>query len=246
MPSRNSINKPKDNIQRRQKSRSLGRQRAGARNSTRVVAPKSTALALYNGTASKGGITTNTLSNKRSKKIERNKKYAKARNLDTAQLLADVQSKQEQMEVDEAVVKSQETVRSALWAVVEDVANHGFKYLAAGEGTTLGGPINTIGFVESGNLIPNSNNLENTSAKSFIHFSSSLAYNSTYSLNLESVFNAISVGSIMRDLVLESVYCLGPFQSLTFQSSSSNNLKKSLVTIVGENVQGPSNPEALV
>ncbi|KAG7885579.1 hypothetical protein KL938_000611 [Ogataea parapolymorpha] len=140
MPSRNSINKPKDNILRRQKRQSLGKKRAGLRSSSRDGTPKSTAVALYTG-PSRSGVTTTTLSNKKSKKIERNKKYAKARNLDTDQLLVDAQAKQEQMEIDEATEQAQETVRSALWAVVEDAASGGFAYDVSGEGTTLGGPL---------------------------------------------------------------------------------------------------------
>ncbi len=50
-------------------------------------------------------------------------------------------------------------------------------------------------------------------------------------------------GNIMRDLVFLSSSCLGPSHFFQTQLSPKSSLKNSLVTVVGEKVQGPSNPE---
>lgn len=108
---------------------------------------KSTALALYQGaTQAAGPWTTTTLSNKRKQKIERNKKYIAARN---NKLLIDAQATaEEQMEVDEQPnpvqqkLNKKNSVKDALWAVIEDGAAAQLIVNAQlGEGTTLGGPV---------------------------------------------------------------------------------------------------------
>lgn len=157
MPSRNSVNKPKDTLNQARKRASLAKKRAARvrkgliappRSSTSSSSglPKSTAVALYSGAKPTGAVTTKTLSNKRLKKIERNKKYVAKRN---EQVLIDAQAQAEDsMEIDDAepaaaqVQKSKiNTVKDALWSVIEDSAASGFIMEANGEGTTLGGPV---------------------------------------------------------------------------------------------------------
>lgn len=162
MPSRNSINKPKDKIQRNNHASSIGKKRAARsrltaatksstsryhNESTTAPGPGgSTAVALYTGeTKPSGVIINNTLSNKRSKKITRNQKYIAKRN---EKLNIDLLAKQEQMDVDDESKKEKskkpqsklEKIREALWAAVEDKASEGLKVSAGGDGngTTLG------------------------------------------------------------------------------------------------------------
>lgn len=164
MPSRNSINKPKDKLQRNSHASSIGKKRsARARNGIVTksstpryetdsnAAPKATeskAIALYNGaTTPTGVIINNTLSNKRSKKIARNKKYIAKRN---EKLNIDLLADQEQMEVDEETEKEEQTkaknqtkldkIKEVLWAAVEDRVSEGLKVSSGtdGSGTTLG------------------------------------------------------------------------------------------------------------
>ena len=109
----------------------------------------SKAVALYNGEmpARSTGVTTNKLTGKRARKIERNSRYIAKRN---EQLNIDLQAKQE-MDVDmadgETVGKKNkhekeptqlEKVKTALWAVVEDTDAVGMKLNVSGEGTTIG------------------------------------------------------------------------------------------------------------
>ncbi|GMG33536.1 unnamed protein product [Ambrosiozyma monospora] len=157
MPSKNSVNKPKDNLNRQRKSKSLGRKKVlrGSITKTRSVsteptaASTSSAVALYTGAVQPTGpVTSNTLSKKRAKKIERNKKYAKARKFNSDQLLVDLQAKEEmdidddnEEEVKEVKKQSETFVREALWTVIEDAAAGSFQIDVSGEGTTLGGPV---------------------------------------------------------------------------------------------------------
>lgn len=153
MPSRNSINKPKDTINQARKRAGLSKKRAD-RTRRGLVAPprssasstsgmpKSTAVALYTGSKPAGRMTTQTLSTKRFKKIERNKRYVAKRQ---EQLMIDVQAQvEDQMELDEEVEAKPETkinsVKSALWSVIDDATAAGLSVDANGEGTTLGGP----------------------------------------------------------------------------------------------------------
>ncbi|ODV85776.1 hypothetical protein CANARDRAFT_27867 [[Candida] arabinofermentans NRRL YB-2248] len=155
MPSKNSINKPKDNIIRQRKSlrRSSVRPVSKDRVESSDKPVKSTALAVYSGATlrSAKNLVQHTLSNKRAKKIERNQKYASARKLNTDQLLVDLAAQQEgSMDIDlegkpettsKKSSKIQEgVVRNALWAVVEDAAAGTFNVTVSGDGTTLGGP----------------------------------------------------------------------------------------------------------
>lgn len=160
MPSRNSINKPKDKLLRNSHASSIGKKRsARARNgiptrssryetSTEPKSTESKAVALYNGTSNPTGVVTNnTLSNKRAKKIARNNKYIARRN---EKLNIDLLADQEKMEVDEENTKEAEAeikkqskldkIKEVLWAAVEDKASEGLSVSAGtdGNGTTLG------------------------------------------------------------------------------------------------------------
>lgn len=156
MPNKNSVNRPKNMINRMRKAHSIGKKRAAkvragayapARSDKESTSgqPKSTAVALFTGKMVPTGVHTNTLSNKRSKKLQRNKKYVAARN---SALLIDVAAKQEEsMDIDEETValkkdvtkKTQATlVRDALWSIIEDSTSEGFSVKITGEGTTLG------------------------------------------------------------------------------------------------------------
>ncbi|ODV96420.1 hypothetical protein PACTADRAFT_2713 [Pachysolen tannophilus NRRL Y-2460] len=168
MPSRNSINKPKDNILRNRKAGTLGKKRAAIRakgvnsssRSSMKPSGSSSALALYRQKPSSGSsiLTNQTLSAKRLQKIERNKKYVAARNGKTKNGLVsnnnnnnnnnhemDIDNDDELLRASKAIKTKQSTtsaVREALWKLVEDVAN-GRQFLTvptSAEGTTLGGP----------------------------------------------------------------------------------------------------------
>ncbi|CAK7892120.1 ribosome biogenesis protein Alb1p [[Candida] anglica] len=161
MPSRNSINRPKDKLIRNGHAAAIGKKRtsrarlaAPTRSSTSryntesSTAPRpseSTALAMYVGSAASqptGVITNNTLSKKRSKKIARNQKYIARRN---EQLNIDITAKHESMDVDAedkevSAVKAAtrlDKVKEALWSVVADGVSEGLA-LGSGNGTTLG------------------------------------------------------------------------------------------------------------
>lgn len=158
MPSRNSINKPKGKIHRAQHGSAISKKRtarartalptrssSGRYNKDTVPRPTdSLAVALYNGAgASQGsGVTTQTLSKKRAKKIERNNRYIARRN---EQLSIDLAAQNEGMDIEmsEKRVKAKkpasqlEKVKEALWAVVDDSTGGDFLDVS-GEGTTLG------------------------------------------------------------------------------------------------------------
>lgn len=163
MPSRNSINKPKDHIHRANHAHSIGKKRAArarkaiptksstSRYSLEGVAPKPTeskAIALYTGSAGEPNtlLSNNTLSNKRAKKLARNQKYIDQRN---QKLNIDVTAKQEEgMELDPEFVEKKskhekeqtklDKIKQALWAVVEDKSSNLLKVNTESEGTTLG------------------------------------------------------------------------------------------------------------
>lgn len=114
--------------------------------------PFSTAVALYTGSKPTGSITTTTLSKKRLHKIERNKKYAAKRKEIENKLLIDVTAKaEEQMDIDEEDESASSSkkekssskinsVKEALWSVIEDRSSDSLTVDSTGEGTTLGGP----------------------------------------------------------------------------------------------------------
>lgn len=157
MPSKNSINRPKQQMNLNRKVHSLAkkrdaRERAGllqparSHEDSKSGQPKSVPIDLYKGEQSSAGpVTTKTLSKKRAKKIERNMRYAEQR-----KLLVDVQKKAEDgMEVDgevaasiagsDAAKKSQfARVKDAFFRAMEDTASSGL-VLENGAGTTLGG-----------------------------------------------------------------------------------------------------------
>lgn len=162
MPSKNSINRPKDKLIRNGHASAIGKKRS-ARSRLSVATRSSTSryntdektatrpsesksLALYSGTSAKpsGVITNNTLSKKRSKKIARNQKYTERRN---EKLSIDVAAKQEEaMEIDGEAAKEKATkgpskleqIKQALWAVVADGVSEGMSISGDGNGTTLG------------------------------------------------------------------------------------------------------------
>ncbi|CAG99717.1 Alb1 [Kluyveromyces lactis] len=156
MPSKNSINRPKQKVNLNRKVH----QRAAKRDAMEkkgLLAParssgtsksgqlKSIPLDLYKGEHStSGALTTKTLSKKRAKKIERNLKYVEQR-----KLLVDLQSQSEEnggMQIDAPVVKKEketkkgqlEKMREAISTVLEDIQSQGLS-LQTGSGTTLGG-----------------------------------------------------------------------------------------------------------
>lgn len=155
MPSRNSINRPKQQVNLNRKVQTLAKKR-DARERAGLLQParshelsksgqaKSVPLDLYRGEKSTTGpLTTSTLSKKRAKKIERNLRYAEQR-----KLLVDVGKKVEDgMEIDNekstvetATKKSQlARVKDAFFQAMEDTASSGLT-LENGAGTTLGGP----------------------------------------------------------------------------------------------------------
>ncbi|GME97947.1 hypothetical protein B5S28_g3025 [[Candida] boidinii] len=161
MPSRNSVNRPKDNLNRIRKAQNLAKKRVRrgttprSTERTSVVLP-STSIALYTGGDSSDssiGITNKTISKKTAKKIERNRKYAILRNggKNAKKLLIDIQAKKESsMDIDGTEESSNansnskrsksDLVREALWSVIEDVATNNYNVDVNGEGTTLGGP----------------------------------------------------------------------------------------------------------
>lgn len=156
MPSKNSINRPKQKVNLNRKSQ----QRAAKRESMEkrgLLAParssessksgrvKSVPYDIYKGEVTNSGpLTTQTLSKKRAKKIERNLKYAEER-----RLLVDLQSQSDQnggMELELNVAKKEkevkkgqlEKVREAITTVLEDIQSQGLS-LQTDSGTTLGG-----------------------------------------------------------------------------------------------------------
>ncbi|AGO14258.1 AaceriAFL209Wp [[Ashbya] aceris (nom. inval.)] len=156
MPSKNSINRPKQklNLQHRVQKNAAKR---SARERAGLLAPprsseqsqsgraKSIPLDLFRGErVDQGPITTKTLSKKRAKKIERNLRYVEQR-----KLLVDVQAARESgMEIDvetagSGKTKAQQTgplqkVKESIWSALEDVAAQDM-IVQTGAGTTLGG-----------------------------------------------------------------------------------------------------------
>ncbi|CUM65365.1 uncharacterized protein PRCAT00003001001 [Priceomyces carsonii] len=155
MPTRNSVNKPKDKIISNRHAASIGKKRAARSSKARVTASstsrydtntvprptESKALALYAGKSGDSKlITNNTLSNKRAKKIARNQKYVDKRN---EKLNIDITSKEEAMMEDDTEESLPESstlkkVKDALWTVIEDNEKNGLEIKTDGEGTTLG------------------------------------------------------------------------------------------------------------
>ncbi|KAH3900977.1 related to Ribosome biogenesis protein ALB1 [Saccharomycodes ludwigii] len=163
MPSKNSINRPKDTVNKARKARSLGQKRQ-QREKNGLLKPsrssensksgqiKSIPIDLYKGDnnileSNARGITTKTLSKKRAKKIERNLKY-----IQQNKLLIDAQEKAEAngMELEikpSTLTKNVKTIKedsqltkikNDMWSVIEDAKSTGL-ILEGGNGTTLGG-----------------------------------------------------------------------------------------------------------
>ncbi|SCV03676.1 LANO_0G05578g1_1 [Lachancea nothofagi CBS 11611] len=152
MPSKNSINRPKQQININRRTQSLAKKRdamekagllqpARSAESSKSGLARSVPIDLYKGEGlTAGPLTTKTLSKKRAKKIERNLKYAEQR-----KLLVDVQKKSEDsMELDqvkkiEPTKTPLERVKAAFFKAMEDTTSSGL-VLENGSGTTLGGP----------------------------------------------------------------------------------------------------------
>ena len=143
MPSRNSINKPKDKLQRNAHASSLGKRRHGrlaklnaTRSSTsrynkdaKTKPSESTSLALYKGsTAPTGVLTNNTLSKKRAKKIERNQNHIRRANQPAGEVSME--------EDEEQRITRIEQVKQALWSVFS--AGVTSSATSETQGTTLG------------------------------------------------------------------------------------------------------------
>ncbi|GMM31685.1 Alb1 protein [Martiniozyma asiatica (nom. inval.)] len=134
MPSKNSINKPKDHIHRAAKGRHLRnkRQTRQGKSTTTIRSSRgSTELVTLERGSS---IVANTvLSNKKAKKLLRNKKYALQRA--GGKQVSSMEQSDEMVDIDQDL-KAQEKVRNALWAIVESANVN--KVLPTGQGTTLG------------------------------------------------------------------------------------------------------------
>ncbi|GEQ69898.1 hypothetical protein JCM33374_g3574 [Metschnikowia sp. JCM 33374] len=123
MPSKNSVNKPSGKISRAHHSSAISKKRstkakaaptrssAGRYNTATVPRPTDPkGLAVYTGPVSQGsGVTTQTLSRKRAKKIERNSRYIAKRN---EQLNVDLAAKEQDMEIDSAPSEKREKKQS--------------------------------------------------------------------------------------------------------------------------------------
>ncbi|KAL6948923.1 hypothetical protein ACO0QE_001402 [Hanseniaspora vineae] len=163
MPSKNSINRPKDTTHQARKLRQLSKKRQ-QREQKGLFAPSrssdssksgqaySESYDLYKGEYSRdagNAVTNKTLSKKRAQKIERNLRYAEQR-----KLMIDLEKNAEEsgMAVDSvnsssssALAKQNkkkeselERIRSSMWEAIEEQKSTGL-LLQNGTGTTLGG-----------------------------------------------------------------------------------------------------------
>ncbi|KAG0684432.1 ribosome biogenesis protein alb1 [Pichia californica] len=153
MPSKNSVNKPKDNMIRQRKSHmaSKRRQRRSNTGVTIIKTSKGTneIVPLLTNNRNKGGVIANTIiSNKKAKKIERNIKYAEMRrngNVNGKKLkvngVVDIDMKEDGNNDNNTSGPKESAVRKALWSIVDGAKISGLTLaVASGEGTTLGGP----------------------------------------------------------------------------------------------------------
>ncbi|KAI5950111.1 ALB1 [Candida jiufengensis] len=144
MAGRNAINKPKIKMLAQSHAKSLGRKRA-ARNSIQTrsstsryasrgtTAPRPTdskAIALFTGETPNpiSKMTTNTLSNKRAKKIARNQKYFTKKQEED--IIMDVNNELKQTKLDQ--------VKKTLWDLIDRTEKNGPLVVPDSEGTTLG------------------------------------------------------------------------------------------------------------
>lgn len=150
MPSKNGFNKPKDQLLRARKAVN-----AGKKIKVHTFQPKPTSAELFRKskidkssavTNKTKQLTTETLSNKKLKKIERNLRHLKNNGVESKILLQLEAQKEAEIDIDEDAViekiktlKDQTTfVRDALWSVVEDQTSQAVPFDQSGEGTTLG------------------------------------------------------------------------------------------------------------
>lgn len=147
MPSKNSINKPKDNLIRQRKSHLASKRRQRrAQQSVTVIKTSQGTTAIVPITNNRGGVIANTIiSKKKAKKMERNLKYAEMRRNNKI----NTQSKGDtdvDMKIDTDVEVNnkggkESAIRKALWTIVENEKVSGVPLaIVVGEGTTLGGP----------------------------------------------------------------------------------------------------------
>ncbi|GMM36007.1 Alb1 protein [Saccharomycopsis crataegensis] len=150
MPSKNGFNKPTTGITRARKAAAAAKK---AQNKLHTYQPKPTSADLFKAskiekrptiTNKRFNLTTETLSNKKLKKIERNLKHLKNNGIESKIMLQLEAKKESEMDIEEEpekvkTLKDQTTfVREALWAVAEDQSTSGFAIDQSGEGTTLG------------------------------------------------------------------------------------------------------------
>lgn len=140
MPSKNSINKPKDNLIRQRKSHLASKKRVSRGRQQFTSIKASTGITELIPITHAGGVIANTImSKKKAKKLERNSKYIEMRNKSNKKK----NSEDVEMSVeDEKINKSKQgEVRSALWELVENVRANGIQLLSpTGEGTSIGKP----------------------------------------------------------------------------------------------------------
>lgn len=152
MPSKNGFNKPTQGILLARKARA-NQKRILSKNH-QSYQPKLTSAALYAlekinkeslVTNKRHQLTTQTLSKKKLRKVERNLKHLQKNGVPSKLLDRIAQAKEGEMEVEEETEPKQTLlrdqahfVREALWTVVEDAQSSGLLVDHSGEGTTLG------------------------------------------------------------------------------------------------------------
>lgn len=148
MPSKNSINKPKDNLIRQRKSHLASKRRQRRANqSVTVIKTSQGTTAIVPITNNRGGVIANTvISKKKAKKMERNLKYAEMRrnnkvnNHKKVDIDVDMKVDDNDVELNNKGGK-ESAIRKSLWTIVESAKVSGVPLaIAVGEGTTLGGP----------------------------------------------------------------------------------------------------------
>lgn len=148
MPSKNSINKPKDKILKKSHASSLGKKRSsrlqstsrsstGRYNTRATPAPTdSKAIALYTGKIPiTNKITTQTLSKKKAKKLVRNQKYVEKRN---ELLKKDLDEKMEVESDSKVKISESEKLNNQLWENINNKDILWFKRVPNGEVTLIG------------------------------------------------------------------------------------------------------------
>lgn len=154
MPSKNGFNKPTNQMKAHKKTQI----RAAKFKNTQTFQRKPSSAELFKSTKidktshltnKKKNLTTETLSNKKLKKIQRNLNYLKNNGIES-KILQQLEEQKEKCNESNALVESSskrsqpslkdqsQFVRDALWSVLEDSTSVGIAVDATGEGTTLG------------------------------------------------------------------------------------------------------------